>query len=124
MSNTLVLIETLKDVEQNTVMQAEKGGRTLLYYQTNHEGSLIDRIHQAREEKVDAVIINPAAFTHTSITVRDALSGVAIPFVEVHISNHRSFLSYKAVAVICGLGTYGYTAALEFAMDYLGEKAK
>jgi 3-dehydroquinate dehydratase-2 len=142
--------ETLTDIEQKAISQAEKGGHTMLCYQTNHEGNLIDRIHQAREEKVDAIIvshllrgifrpyiyslsqINAAAYTHTSVALRDAITGINVPFVEVHISNvhkreefrHKSFLSDKAVAVICGLGTYGYTAALEFVTEHLAEKAK
>lgn len=89
--------------------------------QSNHEGVLLDRIHDARGS-VDAIVINPGAFTHTSVALRDALLGVDIPFVEVHISNvhkreafrHKSFLSDKAEAVICGLGVYGYEAAVEF----------
>lgn len=88
---------------------------------------LIDRIHQARVDKVDAIIINAGAFTHTSVALRDALSGVNIPFVEIHVTNvhareefrHKSFLADKAVAVICGLGTYGYVAALEFCVSHL-----
>jgi 3-dehydroquinate dehydratase-2 len=122
--------ETLSDVTSSAVSQASASGSTLLHFQTNHEGILIDRIHQAREEKVDAIIINPAAFTHQSVALRDALGGVAIPFVEVHISNvhareefrHKSYLSDKAVGVICGLGTFGYKAAIEFVLEHLGEK--
>ncbi|KAH7139107.1 Dehydroquinase [Dendryphion nanum] len=94
---------------------------TLAHIQSNHEGVLIDRIHEARGQ-VDAVVINPGALTHTSVALRDALLGVEIPFVEVHVSNvhkrepfrHKSFLSDKAEAVICGLGVYGYEAAIEF----------
>lgn len=124
--------ETLKDVESKAVSQASSLGHELLYFQTNHEGNMVDRIHQARDEKIDAIVINPAAFTHTSVALRDALSGVSIPFIEVHISNvhqreefrHKSFLSDKAVAVICGLGTFGYKAAIEFVLEHLEMKAK
>jgi 3-dehydroquinate dehydratase-2 len=96
-------------------------------FQSNHEGALIDRIHQARQEGVDAIIINPGGLTHTSVALRDALAGVDIPFVEVHISNihkreafrHHSYLSGIAVGVICGLGVEGYRAAIDFALKKL-----
>lgn len=102
---------------------------TLQHFQSNHEGLLIDRIHAARGT-VDFIIINPGAFTHTSIALRDALAGVEIPFVEVHISNvhkresfrHKSFFSDGAEGVVCGLGVYGYEAAIEFAGRWLDEK--
>lgn len=118
--------ETLSDVEAAASSQGLSLGLTVSSFQSNHEGAIIDRIHDARG-KIGFIIINPGAFTHTSVAIRDALSGVAIPFVEVHISNvhareefrHKSFLSDKAVAVICGLGTYGYTAAVEFASRYI-----
>jgi 3-dehydroquinate dehydratase II len=91
-------------------------------FQSNHEGAIIDRIHQAREEKVSGMIVNAGGFTHTSVAIRDALVGVQIPFLELHLSNvharesfrHHSYLSDKADAVICGLGAYGYVAALEW----------
>jgi 3-dehydroquinate dehydratase-2 len=118
---------TLADIEAAAKAQAASAQAVLASYQTNHEGALIDRIHAARDEKVDAIIINPGAFTHTSVALRDALAGVAIPFVEVHISNihkrepfrHKSFLSDIAVGVICGLGTEGYVAAIDFALKKL-----
>lgn len=92
---------------------------------------MIDRIHEARGN-VDAIVINPGAFTHTSVALRDALLGVDIPFVEVHISNvhkreafrHHSYLSDKAEAVICGLGVYGYEAAIEFAARSIQPKTR
>jgi 3-dehydroquinate dehydratase-2 len=85
----------------------------------------VDRIHQAQQDGVKIIIINPAALTHTSVAVRDALLGVAIPFIEVHLSNvhareafrHHSYLSDKAVGVICGLGAKGYSFALDYAID-------
>jgi 3-dehydroquinate dehydratase-2 len=124
--------ETLSDIESCCVAQASASGATLSFFQTNHEGALIDRIHAARIEGVDAIVINPAAFTHYSIALRDALLGVNIPFVEIHISNvhareewrNKSWLSDKAVGVICGLGTYGYKAAVEFCLEHLKDKAK
>jgi len=94
-------------------------------FQSNHEGALIDRIHSARTEGVDAIIINPGGLTHTSVALRDALSGVAIPFYEVHISNvyqrepfrHHSYLSAIAKGVICGFGVDGYRMAITFALE-------
>jgi len=94
-------------------------------FQSNHEGVLVDRIHAARDAKVDFIVINPAAFTHTSVAIRDALAGVAIPFVEVHLSNvhkrepfrHHSYFSDLAVGVIAGLGPTGYRCALQFAIE-------
>lgn len=118
---------TLADVEQAAVAQATAAGALLASFQSNHEGALIDRIHQARIEGVDAIIINPGGLTHTSISLRDALAGVALPFVEVHISNihrreafrHHSYLSGIATGVICGLGVEGYRAAIDFALKKL-----
>src|SRR5690606_1301924 len=118
---------TLTEVEQAAAAQAAAIGASLACFQSNHEGALIDRIHAARDEGVDAIIINPGGLTHTSVALRDALAGVAIPFVEVHISNihqrerfrHHSFLSDIAVGVICGLGVHGYTAAIDFALKKL-----
>jgi 3-dehydroquinate dehydratase-2 len=104
--------------------QAQAAGATLSCFQSNHEGALIDRIHAARTEGVDAIIINPGGLTHTSVALRDALAGVSIPFVEVHISNiyqresfrHHSFLSAIALGTICGLGIEGYRFAIDFAL--------
>lgn len=118
---------TLADVERAAIEQAQAAGATLICYQSNHEGALIDRIHDAKKEGVDAIVINPGGLTHTSVALRDALAGVAIPFVEIHISNvhqreafrHHSFLSAIAVGVICGLGVEGYRAAIEFALKKL-----
>jgi 3-dehydroquinate dehydratase-2 len=118
---------TLHDIERAAEAQAVAAGARLTSFQSNHEGALIDRIHLARNDGVDAIIINPGGLTHTSVALRDALSAVAIPFVEVHISNvHRreafrqhSFLSDIAVGVICGLGTDGYYAAIEFSLKTL-----
>ncbi|MDB5852514.1 MAG: aroQ [Herminiimonas sp.] len=118
---------TLADVEKAALDQATQAGAKLACFQSNHEGALVDRIHAARAEKVDAIIINAAGLTHTSVALRDALSGVNIPFIEVHISNvhareafrHESYLSAIAVGVICGLGIDGYRAAIAHALAQL-----
>jgi 3-dehydroquinate dehydratase-2 len=120
---------TLPQVVEAASEQCARQSITFSHIQSNHEGVLLDRIHEARGN-VDAIIINPGAFTHTSIALRDALLGVDIPFIEVHISNvharetfrHHSYLSDKAVAVICGLGTYGYEAAIEYAARHIKSK--
>lgn len=116
---------TLTDIEQQAVEQAARAGATLQHFQSNHEGALIDRIHQAKHDGVHAIVINPGGFTHTSVALRDALSGVAIPFVEVHISNihqreefrHHSYLSSIARAVLCGFGVDGYRLAIDYLLS-------
>lgn len=114
---------TLADVENGLRAQGEALGVEVLCFQSNHEGAIVDRIHAARGEGVAWMLINPGAYTHTSVAIRDALAGVAIPFVEVHISNvhkrepfrHHSYLSDVAEAVMAGFGTQGYGLALQFA---------
>ena len=113
--------ETLADVENKLGKLAGELGLSVQCFQHNHEGAIVDKIHESRG-KVDWIIINAGAYTHTSVAIRDALGGVDIPFVEVHISNvhareafrHHSYLSDKAMGVIVGLGTFGYEAALQF----------
>ena len=113
--------QTLADINAHLVTIAAELGVVLSHVQNNIEGELVNAIHAARG-KVDAIVINPAAYTHTSVALRDALAGVAIPFVEVHLSNvyqreafrHHSYFSEIAVGVISGLGAYGYEAALRF----------
>ena len=113
---------TLADVENGLRVQGEALGVELLCFQSNHEGAIVDRIHAARAEGVGWILINTGAYTHTSVAIRDALAGVAIPFVEVHISNvhkreafrHHSYLSDIAEAVMVGFGTQGYGLALQF----------
>lgn len=113
---------TLADVEAGLRAQAKDLGLEMDCFQSNHEGAIVDRIHQARLEGVKFVLINPGAYTHTSVAIRDAFGGVAIPFVEVHISNvhkreafrHHSYLSDIAEAVMAGFGTQGYNLALQF----------
>ncbi|HEX7686224.1 MAG TPA: type II 3-dehydroquinate dehydratase [Burkholderiaceae bacterium] len=116
---------TLPDIEQQLKQIAAEAGARLESLQSNHEGVLIDRVHAARTDGTDFIVINPAGFTHSSVALRDALAAVAIPFVEVHLSNihrrepfrHHSYFSDLAEGVICGLGAQGYTLALRFALS-------
>lgn len=118
---------TLNDINQSLIEQAKQQDCALDTFQSNHEGAIVDRIHLAQEQGVQFIIINPAAYTHTSVALRDALLGVNIPFIEVHLSNvhareafrHHSHLSDKAVGVICGLGAKGYHFALNYAISQL-----
>lgn len=121
--------QTLEQIVANLQEQAESADIELDHLQSNREYELIEAIHQSYG-KVDFIIINPAAFTHTSVALRDALLGVAIPFIEVHLSNvharepfrHHSYLSDKAHGVICGLGAQGYEFALSAAVRALQAK--
>lgn len=114
---------TLADVDAGLARLATELGHSLSTYQSNAEHALVDRVQQARTEQVDFILINPGALTHTSIALRDALLGVGIPFIEVHISNvfarepfrHRSFLTDVAVGIVSGLGVQGYELALRAA---------
>ena len=116
---------TLADINVALARMAENAGVDFEAFQSNHEGALIERIHAARDQGVRAIIINPAAYTHTSVALRDALAAVAIPFVEVHLSNvharepfrHHSYFSDLAIGVICGLGHEGYRLALEYLLN-------
>lgn len=118
---------TLADIEAAAQQQALAQGKQLTCFQSNHEGHILDRIHAAKQENIRFIVINPGAFTHTSVALRDALAGVAIPFIEVHISNiyqresfrHHSYLSDIAKGVICGLGVDGYRLAIDFALKNL-----
>lgn len=116
---------TLADIENAAKEQASQRGAEVLAFQSNTEGHIVDRIHEAAKEGVDFVIINAGAYTHTSVAIRDALLGIAVPFIEVHITNvhrreafrHHLYLLDVSVAVIAGLGAYGYTAAIEYALN-------
>jgi len=118
--------QSLAEVMDDLSQLANASDIELTHFQSNAEFQLIDAIHQAYQ-KVDFIIINPAALTHTSVALRDALLSVAIPFIEVHISNvhareafrHHSYLSDIAVGVICGLGVQGYGYALDAAQEHL-----
>ncbi|TJY59355.1 type II 3-dehydroquinate dehydratase [Sinimarinibacterium sp. CAU 1509] len=121
--------QTLSDIEAALTQEAASLGHVLSCHQSNHEGALVDRIHQARTDGVEFILINPGAYTHTSIALRDALLGVAIPFIEVHLSNvharetfrHHSYLSDVAVGVIAGCGPLGYRLALLAAHERLAQ---
>ena len=118
---------TLDQINAQLQRMASQTGATVHCFQSNFEGELIERIHAARSDGTRFIVINPAAFTHTSVALRDALAAVALPFVEVHLSNvhqrepfrHHSYFSDLAVGVICGLGAAGYEAAVAFALQTL-----
>lgn len=120
---------TLADINQNLAEQSQAAGLTLETLQSNAEHVLIERIQAAMDDDTAFIIINPGAFTHTSVAIRDAFAAAAKPFIEVHISNihareafrHHSYLSDIALGVICGLGIYGYEAALWRAIQYIKE---
>lgn len=120
---------TLADINQNLAEQSQAAGLTLETLQSNAEHVLIERIQAAMNDDTAFIIINPGAFTHTSVAIRDAFAAAAKPFIEVHISNihareafrRHSYLSDIALGVICGLGIYGYEAALWRAIQYIKE---
>jgi len=119
--------DKLTDIMGNLASKAESEGHSLDSFQDNAEHALVDRVHKARDEGIDFIIINPAAFTHTSVALRDALLGVDIPFIEIHLSNvskreefrKHSYFSDIAVGVISGLGAQGYDLAMQAALNYL-----
>lgn len=119
--------DTLADINARLASAADAAGHELLVFQSNAEHALIERLHAAREEEVRFVVVNPGAFTHTSIALRDALLAVKIPFIEVHLSNvharepfrRHSYLSDIAVGMIAGLGAQGYEFALQAAIRHL-----
>ena len=119
--------DTLAAINQRLEQQAQDRGHHLLTMQSNAEYELVERVQDARHEGVNYIIINPAAFTHTSVALRDALAAVEIPFIEVHLSNvhareafrHDSYFSDLATGVICGLGAQGYELALQAALAQL-----
>ena len=118
--------DSLADIEARLEQQAKTLGHQLLCFQSNAEGALVDRIHQALDQNVELILINPGGYTHSSVALRDALLGVALPFIEIHLSNpharesfrHHSYLSDIARGVIVGLGAQGYALALS-AADHL-----
>ena len=117
--------ETLEDIDRRLARLAQAYGVALECFQSNHEGALIERVHDAKAQGLAFIIINPAGYTHTSVALRDALAAVQIPFIEVHLSNvharesfrHQSYFSDIAVGTICGLGSRGYDLALQFALQ-------
>lgn len=122
--------DTLKAINARLAKRAGEAGVRLATCQSNSESELVERIQQARKDGVDFIIINPAAYTHTSVAMRDALAAVGIPFVEVHLSNvfaresfrRESYFSDIAVGIVSGLGAKGYELALEFALQYSGKE--
>lgn len=119
--------DTLADVNARLVAQGKAAGVKVATFQSNHEGALVDRVHAARTEGVAFIVINPGALTHTSVALRDALAGIDMPFIEVHLTNvharepfrHHSYFSDKAVGTIVGLGPRGYEFALAYAVARL-----
>lgn len=119
-------LETLDDIANTLNSIATSQGHELESFQSNAEHVLVDKIQAARTNNTDVIIINPAAFTHTSVAIRDALAAVDIPFIEVHLSNvharesfrHHSYLSDIAFGVICGFGVQGYELALQAAIKH------
>jgi len=117
--------QTLADIERELKAVAQQKSAQIDFFQTNHEGAMVDRIQLARTDRTDFIIINAGAFTHTSVAVRDALAAVSLRFIEVHLSNlhkreefrHRSYLADLAVGTITGLGASGYRYALDFALN-------
>ncbi|MCV2361406.1 MULTISPECIES: type II 3-dehydroquinate dehydratase [Roseateles] len=124
--------QTLAQIDADLSEKATIAGVELKSFQSNHEGALVDRIQAAGSEGCQFIIINPAAYTHTSVAMADALAAVALPFVEVHLSNihkresfrHHSFFSARAEGVICGLGAQGYQLALAYALEKLKNPPK
>ena len=119
--------ETLAGINQSLAERAQAAGHELSWFQSNAEHELIGRIHQARDDRTDLILCNAGAFTHSSIALRDAFAAVAIPFIEVHLSNvfarepfrHHSYLSDLAIGVICGFGSASYALALDAAIRRL-----
>jgi 3-dehydroquinate dehydratase-2 len=114
--------DTLQSINEQLLKQANQAGLTLETFQSNAEAEIIDKLHASVDKNIAFIIFNPAAYTHTSVAIRDAISAIKIPFIEVHLSNiharetfrHHSYFSDIAVGVISGLGAYGYTLALEY----------
>ncbi len=121
--------QSLDDITENLIAEAGSMGLSLDSYQSNAEHELVDKIHEGRDKGVEFILINPGALTHTSVSLRDALLGVGVPFIEVHLSNvhareefrQHSYLSDIAVGVITGFGPQGYSFALSAASEYLKE---
>lgn len=115
---------TLADINRTLTSLADSLGASCTAFQSNHEGALVDRIQAAAHDGTDYILINAGAYTHTSVAIRDALAGVGIPFIEVHLSNvygrerfrHQSYLSDVAAGVVAGLGAFSYEAALRYAL--------
>ena len=124
--------KTLQDIQKSLEQLASQYGHQLNFFQSNAEHGIVEQIHQAYQQQVDFIIINPAAFTHTSVAIRDALLATKIAFIEVHLSNvhareafrRHSYFSDIAIGVICGLGARGYELALQAAHQILQERTQ
>jgi 3-dehydroquinate dehydratase-2 len=122
-------VDTLQTINQELMDLAQENGVQLALFQSNHEGQIVDRIHQSLQDSTDFIVINPAAFTHTSVAIRDAFLACSIPFIEVHLSNvhareefrQQSYLSDIAVGVISGLGKDSYLLGLHAAITRCAE---
>ena len=123
--NSIYGNDTLEDIEEKLSKVCKKNGISFASFQSNAEHEIVEKIHEAKENNVSKILLNPGAFTHTSISIRDALIGIGIPFYEIHISNifareefrHKSYFSDIAEGVVCGMGTNGYEFALEKAIN-------
>jgi len=123
--NSIYGNETLEDIEKKMSEICKENSISFSSFQSNAEHEIVEKIHSAKDENISKIILNPGAFTHTSISIRDALIGVGIPFFEIHISNifareefrHKSYFSDIAEGVVCGMGTKGYEFALEKAIN-------
>ena len=123
--NSIYGNDTLEDIEEKLSEVCKKNGISFASFQSNAEHEIVERIHEAKENNVSKILLNPGAFTHTSISIRDALIGIGITFYEIHISNifareefrHKSYFSDIAEGVVCGMGTKGYEFALEKAIN-------
>lgn len=124
--------ESLEAIDARLRAAGRDAGVEVHCFQSNHEGALVERVQAARGQGVGFIVVNPAAYTHTSVALRDALAAVGIPFIEVHLSNvharesfrHRSFLADIAVGTVCGLGSQGYDSALAYALRSLAGTAR
>ncbi|KAL3462640.1 3-dehydroquinate dehydratase [Aspergillus heterothallicus] len=122
--------ETLDDIEAAGSKQAKELNAEVEFFQSNWEGAIVDKIQEARHSGVDGIVINPGGFTHTSVAIRDALLGVAMPFIELHVANiharedwrHHSYFSDKAKAIIVGCGAAGYKYAIEHIVEKFPER--
>jgi len=120
-------LQNLATINEDIITAGDKLGCEIITFQSNHEGELVERIHQAASEHADGIVINPAAYTHTSVALRDALLGCHIPFVELHLSNiyrreefrHRSMLADIATGIVAGFGPASYQLALQGLVEYL-----
>lgn len=119
---------TLADLEKRIISLGKSSGAEIIAFQSNFEGELVEHLHRAEDEKFDGIIFNPGAFTHYSYAIGDAVAGISVPVVEVHISNiharesfrHHSVIAAHAAGQICGMGFYGYEAALAFLINREG----